>query len=81
MFFTPLYSTVLPNDISFHRKRTIQYYDISAKSHYHYEKPFWYLLYKLTGKADLKFEKEIALVPQVCTITTLTTLSLYSRCI
>jgi GTP-binding nuclear protein Ran len=55
---------VLPNEISFHRKRSIQYYDISAKSHYNYEKPFWYLLYKLTGKADLKFAKEIALVPQ-----------------
>lgn len=32
-----------------------QYYDISAKSNYNYEKPFMYLSQKLTGFNDLMF--------------------------
>lgn len=35
-----------------------QYYDISAKSNYNYEKPFLYLLQKLTGHKDLEFVAE-----------------------
>jgi hypothetical protein len=37
--------------IMFHRKKNIQYYDISAKSNYNYEKPFLYLARRLTGYA------------------------------
>lgn len=31
---------VKPKDIFFHRKKNLQYYDISAKSNYNFEKPF-----------------------------------------
>ena len=34
--------------IVFHRKKGLQYYDISAKSNYQFEKPFVWLLRKLT---------------------------------
>jgi GTP-binding nuclear protein Ran len=30
--------------ITFHRKKNLQYYDISAKSNYNFEKPFLYVL-------------------------------------
>jgi GTP-binding nuclear protein Ran len=29
--------------ITFHRKKNLQYYDISAKSNYNFEKPFLYV--------------------------------------
>eukprot|EP00298_Acanthocystis_sp_HF-20_P029786 c8711_g1_i1.p1 GENE.c8711_g1_i1~~c8711_g1_i1.p1 ORF type:complete len:234 (+),score=67.39 c8711_g1_i1:51-704(+) len=52
--------------ITFHRKKNLQYYDISAKSNYNFEKPFVWLLQKLTGKADLKLEAQPALnIPEV----------------
>lgn len=34
--------------ITFHRKKNLQYYDISAKSNYNFEKPFLFLARKLT---------------------------------
>lgn len=54
---------VKPKDIFFHRKANLQYYDISAKSNFNYEKPFLYLLRKLTDKPNLSFEKAPALLP------------------
>ena len=39
--------------ITFHRKRNLQYYDISAKSNYQYEKPFIWILRQLTGDNNL----------------------------
>jgi len=39
--------------INFHRKRNLQYYDVSAKSNYQYEKPFIWLLRQLTGDQTL----------------------------
>eukprot|EP00298_Acanthocystis_sp_HF-20_P018509 c21979_g2_i2.p1 GENE.c21979_g2_i2~~c21979_g2_i2.p1 ORF type:complete len:148 (-),score=52.78 c21979_g2_i2:66-509(-) len=44
--------------ITFHRKKSLQYYDISAKSNYNYECPFVWLLQKLTGKGDLRLEAQ-----------------------
>eukprot|EP00878_Enallax_costatus_P028659 GHUV01030974.1.p1 GENE.GHUV01030974.1~~GHUV01030974.1.p1 ORF type:complete len:153 (-),score=46.41 GHUV01030974.1:776-1234(-) len=40
---------VKPKQVTFHRKKNLQYYEISAKSNYNYEKPFLYLARKLTG--------------------------------
>ena len=41
---------VKPRHIIFHRKKpNIQYYDISAKSNYNFEKPFLWITRKLTG--------------------------------
>jgi GTP-binding nuclear protein Ran len=39
--------------ITFHRKKNLQYYDISAKSNYNFEKPFLWLARKLTGNPAL----------------------------
>jgi len=49
--------------ITFHRKKNLQYCDVSAKSNYNFEKPFVWLLQKLTGKADLKLVAQPALTP------------------
>jgi len=49
--------------ITFHRKKNLQYYDISAKSNYNFEKPFLWLARKLTGNASLDFVAGVALAP------------------
>merc|ERR1719287_216528 len=41
--------------ITFHRKKNLQYYDISAKSNYNFEKPFLWLARKLSGDNQLHF--------------------------
>lgn len=52
--------------ITFHRKKNLQYYDISAKSNYNFEKPFLWLARKLSGETNLEFVAEIALAaPEV----------------
>ncbi|EGX44347.1 hypothetical protein AOL_s00193g75 [Orbilia oligospora ATCC 24927] len=52
--------------ITFHRKKNLQYYDISAKSNYNFEKPFLWLARKLSGESTLEFIAEIALAaPEV----------------
>lgn len=40
---------VKAKNITFHRKKNLQYYDISARSNYNFEKPFLYLARKLVG--------------------------------
>jgi GTP-binding nuclear protein Ran len=49
--------------ITFHRKKNLQYYDISAKSNYNFEKPFLWLARKLVGNQALEFVAEVALAP------------------
>jgi len=49
--------------ITFHRKKNLQYYDISAKSNYNFEKPFLWLARKLAGDANLEFVAMPALDP------------------
>eukprot|EP00160_Parvularia_atlantis_P009642 Unigene1917_Nuclearia_a/m.5962 Unigene1917_Nuclearia_a/g.5962 ORF Unigene1917_Nuclearia_a/g.5962 Unigene1917_Nuclearia_a/m.5962 type:complete len:216 (-) Unigene1917_Nuclearia_a:34-681(-) len=49
--------------ITFHRKKNLQYYDISAKSNYNFEKPFLWLARKLIGDANLEFVASPALAP------------------
>ncbi len=44
---------VKAKQIHFHRKKNIQYYDVSAKSNYQYEKPFLHLLRKISGDPEL----------------------------
>jgi GTP-binding nuclear protein Ran len=46
---------VKANSIVFHRKKNLQYYDISAKSNYNFEKPFLWLARKLIGDPNLEF--------------------------
>merc|ERR1712024_396522 len=55
---------VKPKHIVFHRKKpNIQYYDISAKSNYNFEKPFLWLARKLIGDPNLEFVAMPALLP------------------
>lgn len=49
--------------ITFHRKKNLQYYDISAKSNYNFEKPFLWLARKLCGEPELEFVEMPALQP------------------
>jgi len=49
--------------ITFHRKKNLQYYDISAKSNYNFEKPFLWLARKLAGDSNLDFVAMPALDP------------------
>jgi GTP-binding nuclear protein Ran len=54
---------VKPKDIFFHRKKNLQYYDISAKSNYHFDMPFRYIARKLTGDPNCHFVEAPALLP------------------
>ena len=45
---------VKAKSIVFHRKKNLQYYDISAKSNYNFEKPLFWLARKLTGDPNLE---------------------------
>ena len=54
---------VKAKQITFHRKKNLQYYDISAKSNYNFEKPFVWLARKLTGNPDLELVAAPALAP------------------
>ena len=49
--------------IVFHRKKNLQYYGISAKSNYNFEKPFLWLARKLSGDSNLELVAMPALKP------------------
>lgn len=49
--------------ITFHRKKSLQYYEVSAKSNYNFEKPFLWIARKLVGNASLTFVEAPALAP------------------
>mmetsp|Transcript_4747 Transcript_4747/g.8429 ORF Transcript_4747/g.8429 Transcript_4747/m.8429 type:complete len:214 (+) Transcript_4747:242-883(+) len=59
---------VKAKQVIFHRKKNLPYYDISAKSNYHFEKPFLWLARKLTAKQNLNFSAAPALRPPEATI-------------
>jgi GTP-binding nuclear protein Ran len=54
---------VKARQITFHRKHQMQYYDISAKSNFQYEKPFLWILRKLIGDPNLTLVEAMALQP------------------
>ena len=54
---------VKAKQIIFPRKHGIQYYDISAKTNYQFEKPFLWLLKKLIGDPNLTLVEAPALQP------------------
>jgi GTP-binding nuclear protein Ran len=56
---------VKPSQITFHRKKNLQYYDISAKSNYNFEKPFVWLARMLSGNPNLELVESPALAPPV----------------
>jgi len=54
---------VKTSSVTFHRKKNLQYYEISAKSNYNFEKPFLWLARKLVGNAALELVDAPALRP------------------
>eukprot|EP00300_Choanocystis_sp_HF-7_P006291 c14607_g1_i1.p1 GENE.c14607_g1_i1~~c14607_g1_i1.p1 ORF type:complete len:174 (-),score=36.61 c14607_g1_i1:29-550(-) len=56
---------VKPANITFHRKKNLQYYDVSARSNYNFEKPFLWLARKLSGDSTLAFSEVPTLMPEV----------------
>jgi len=54
--------------ITFHRKKNLQYYDISAKSNYQYDKPFVWLLRRLVNDGNLQLVEAPVLAPPDVTI-------------
>lgn len=54
---------VKAKQVTFHRKKNLPYYDISAKSNYHFEKPFLWLARKIFGAPNLTFVAAPALAP------------------
>jgi GTP-binding nuclear protein Ran len=49
--------------ITFHRKKNLQYYDISAKSNYQYDKPFVWLLRRLVNDGNLQLVEAPVIAP------------------
>jgi len=49
--------------VTFHRKKNLQYFEISAKSNYNFEKPFLWLARKVVGNNSLEFVAAPALAP------------------
>jgi len=54
---------VKAKQINFHRKKNLQYFEISAKVNYNFEKPFVWLAKKLAGDNNLMFVEALALKP------------------
>ena len=54
---------VKAKSIVYHRKKNLQYYEISAKSNYNFDKPFLWLARKLIGDSELQFVAMPALQP------------------
>ena len=54
---------VKAKQITFHRKKNLQYYDISAKSNYQFEKPFVWLLRRMINDAQLSLVETPLLAP------------------
>lgn len=59
---------VKAKSITFHRKKSLQYYELSAKSNYNFEKPFLWIARKLIGNQALIFKEAPALAPPEVTI-------------
>jgi hypothetical protein len=54
---------VKEKQITFHRKKNMQYYDVSAKSSYNVEKPIHWLARSLSGDANLTFTTDARAMP------------------
>lgn len=54
---------VKAKQITFHRKKNLQYYEISAKVNYNFEKPFLWLTRKLAANPSIDFVEAPALAP------------------
>lgn len=59
---------VKAKSITFHRKKNLQFYEISAKSNHNFEKPFIWLMSKLTGCPDITLVSNPVLAPPETTV-------------
>lgn len=55
---------VKAKQITFHRRHNLQYYDVSAKSNYQFEKPFLWLARRLSGDPNLMLVEAPVLADQ-----------------
>jgi len=55
--------------INFHRRRNLQYYDVSAKSNYQFAKPFEWLLRVLIGDNNLYLTAQVSLINEEVQMT------------
>ena len=55
---------VKARNITFHRKRNLQYYDLSARSNYNFHMPFKWLARRLTNQPNLEFIGDFAKAPE-----------------
>merc|ERR1712159_261008 len=56
---------VKAKNIMYHRKRNLQYYDLSARSNYNFEKPFLWLARRLANQPSLQFVGQFAKAPEI----------------
>lgn len=56
---------VKARNIQFHRKRNLQYYDLSARSNFNFEKPFLWLARRLCNNKMLEFTEEYVRPPVI----------------
>ena len=56
---------VKAKNIQFHRKRNLQYYDVSARSNYNFVKPFLWIIRRMVNVPDLEIVGEIAKAPEI----------------
>lgn len=54
---------VPPKRVTFHKKNNMRYFEVSAKSNYHFEMPFLSLARSLLGDPNLQFTSHPSLVP------------------
>jgi GTP-binding nuclear protein Ran len=54
---------VKAKQITYHRRHNLQYFDVSAKSNYQFEKPFLWLARRLSGDAQLAIVEAPILAP------------------
>ncbi|XP_075591189.1 GTP-binding nuclear protein Ran-like [Dermatophagoides farinae] len=55
---------VKAKSVNFHRRHSCQYYEVSAKTNYNFERPFLWLARRLTGQVALEFVGEYAHKPE-----------------
>lgn len=56
---------VKAKSIQFHRKRNLQYYDVSARSNYNFVKPFLWIIRRLVNIPDLEIVGDVAKAPEI----------------
>ena len=56
---------VQPKSITFHRRKNLQYFDMSVKTAYSVEKPMQYIIRRLMGDSGLEVEADVDFAPRL----------------